>query len=291
MKTKLIFFALLVAARINFAQEEIKFQVTEDDPKNINNFSCNIDFLHLDAGFNNFDGTSINLGVWGHLMYKSKLGADYSIRYGYLTLGKSLGSYGNLASNLNIQLGGNYILKQHVSSGNNIVYLKYEESYLHKSSRVTFINVNSSKWRYTSVRGGLYYKRNLYTIDNQEGEDLSGNYHLLGLYGGICFGSSAKLLVQTDKFGERGRGYHNRFMVDVLLTPVNNVPENAKALLPIGARVIWQSLPVVSGRKNRKQYSQRFTTEIEAGYRMLDGLYVGGTIAFSISKTLHSFSE
>jgi hypothetical protein len=291
-KINLIASVMLFLVIISNAQE-VKYKISEDTPEKINNFSCNIDLLHMDGGFNNLDGLSFNVGLWGHAMYKQKFGADYSIRYGLITFGNAFGNE-DLANNTIIQLGGNILLNQKNILADNVIYLKSESAgYNYRGNeitRVTYIKVKSGRWKYQAARAGLYFKRNMYVIENPDGEDYKGNYYTLGLYGGICLGNAAKVLIQTDNFGEKGRAFHNRFFFDLLLTPVHNVPENAKARVPVGARFVWQNLPVVSGKKNRKKYKQGITAEIEAGYRMLDGLYVAGTLSFSISKTLKFLS-
>jgi len=290
LKTILLFAVI----SLNLNAQQVSYKVSEDEPKKVTNFSLNIDVLHLDCGFYNIDGTSFNTGLWGHAMFKERFGVDYSFRYGWLTFIKSVNKGKGLASNTNLQLGGFYVFQQRVKATDNKVILKSESAGTTRDGRsitkTTFINVPSSKWNYTAVRGGLYFKRSPVNVENDLGPDLLTNYYMLGAYGGICFGRAAKVQIQTDNFGQKGRAFHTRLCLDALITPINNVPTNAKATLPIGGRLLWQSLPVVSGRKNRRAYKVGMTTEIEIGYRMVDGPYVAGGIAIPISRTLKALS-
>lgn len=288
----LITFVLTVTAGIILAQNTINYKISYDEPRKINNFSCNIDLAQMDAGFGAIDGISFNTGVWGHLMFKQRLGIDYTFRYGWLTFGRF--AWKDAKKHINAQGGGFFIFHQNKGQRSNKVILKQTTSN-QGSKRVTtteYINVPSQKWRYQALRAGLYFNRGLVGIENPDGKDNFANYYILGAYGGICFGSSRNLIVQTDKYGEKGVVSHLRVCFDALITPANNVPSTVvKNAIPIGGRILVQALPTLT-RKNRhnKKYSTKFTAEVEAGYRMVDGIYVAGTMSIPISRSFKALA-
>jgi hypothetical protein len=266
------------------AQESVSYKISDDQPRKINNFSCNIDLAHMDAGFSNIDGISFNTGVWGHAMYKQRMGIDYTFRYGWLTLGKFASK--DIHSHLNIQAGGFFIFSSRDPLTKNRVVLKVTSD--GKTQTTTYLMVPSHKWKYTAVRGGLYFDKGGYRIKNDVGADAFGNAFILGAYGGICFGSSKQLLVQTDKYGEKGVLGHMRICLDVLITPISNAPSGLKTL-PIGGRLLVQGLPSLQKKLRKNKYKNALTYEFEFGYRSIAGPYIGCTLAIPISRSIKAF--
>lgn len=287
MKNSFLFLGLAVMI-LNVKAQQVNYKIQNDEPKNITNFSCNLDLCHMDAGFGQIDGLSFNAGAWGHGMFKHRLGADYMFRYGWLTFGRL--SDNTLKHALHVQAGGFFIFSQNTKNINSRVVLKTEDlGYVgggKTATRVTYIMVPSTAWKYRALRGGLYFKRSVYSEENPFGADLMGNYYLLGAYGGICFGRGVKLSIQTDNFGVKGFATHSRVCLDVLLTPLSNAPSTIKYQLPIGGRILWQTLPAVVRKEGKKKYNRRIVIEAEAGYRMIDGPYVACTMAIPITRNL-----
>jgi hypothetical protein len=291
MKTiRTLFLVLLTYSAL--AQEQVNYKVTIDQPRKVNNFSCNIDLLQMDAGLGNIDGISFNTGVWGHAMYKQKMGLDYTFRYGTITLGKFASA--TAKSHINIQTGGFFIFSQRDPMSTNKVVLKTEGGGTTSDGRsitkVTYLMVPSHKWKYTAVRGGIYFNRSMVRLENPTGADNFSNYFLLGAYGGICFGSSKQVLIQTDKYGEKGNLLHMRVCLDALITPINNVPAGVKHALPIGARLLVQGLPSLERKLRKKKYKAGLTYEFEGGYRMVDGPYIACTLSIPISRSIKALS-
>ncbi len=277
---------LLVLFMYNvYGQESINYKISEDQPRKINNFSCNIDLAHMDAGFSNIDGISFNTGVWGHAMYKQRLGIDYTLRYGWLTLGKFASPL--IKSHMNIQAGGFFIFSSRDPLTRNKVVMKVVTS--GKTTTTTYLMVPSHKWKYTAVRGGLYFDKGGYRLENDMGADAFGNAFILGAYGGICFGSSKQLLIQTDTYGERGVIGHMRVCLDVLITPISNAPTGLKNA-PIGGRLLVQGLPSLQRKiRKKKGFNAPFTYEFEFGYRAIAGAYIGCTLSIPISRSFKAF--
>jgi hypothetical protein len=145
---------------------------------------------------------------------------------------------------------------------------------------------NGNKWKYVAARGGLYLNRSLVSIDNPLGKDFYSNYYIFGAYGGFCFGTTKRLFIQTDKYGEKGNIGHVRLCLDALITPINNAPVGVKNTLPIGGRLLLQTLPTLQRKDSKKKFRTKFTAEVEVGYRMVDGFYFGGSMAIPISRSI-----
>lgn len=269
--------------------QQVNYKIQNDEPKNINNFSCNIDLMHFDGGFNQFDGFSINAGVWGHGMFMHRLGVDYTARYGYFTFGRL--SDKNLKPNIYLQGGAFLIFHQRSKATSNRVVLKSEDlGYVgggKTATKVTYIMVPSTAWKYKALRGGIYFKRGIYRIEDDINPDVLGNFYMLGAYGGICFGKGVKLSVQTDNYGVKGFAVHSRICFDALITPIHNAPSGVTKVIPIGGRFLWQTLPAIVRKDARKKYNRRVVVEVEAGYRLADGPYMACSIAIPISRNLN----
>lgn len=284
------FIALTLLTTVATAQDLINYKIVADEPRKINNFSCNIDLAGMDFGLGNVDGTSFNLGVWGHAMYQQKLGIDYSYRYGWLTLGKFASS--SVKNHVNLQTGGFFIFNSNAAMTTNKVILKQNQEIRNgKTYNVTeFLKVPSQKWRYKALRAGIYFDRGAGRIEVSSGPDTFFNFYTLGGYAGICFGSSRHVIIQTDKHGAKGVVSHLRVCFDVLVTPVNNVPAGVKNTIPVGGRLLVQALPTLRKKdKGKKAYRTKMTAEFEIGYRMVSGLYFGGTLSIPISRSIKSF--
>jgi hypothetical protein len=282
---------LAIMFQVATAQNQIKYKVVADEPRKINNFSCNIDIAQMDFGIGNIDGASFNTGVWGHGMIKQKFGFDYTYRYGWLTLGKFASN--KIKNHLNFQTGGFYIFHDRTASTTNKVILKETKSTTSDGKTLTtteFLMVPSQKWRYQALRGGLYFDRSGGRIESSSGPDVFYNYYGLGAYAGICFGSARHVIIQTDKYGEKGVVSHLRVCLDAIITPVNNVPSGVKNSMPVGARLLVQALPTLRRKdKHRKGYRTAMTAEVEAGYRMVSGIYFGGSLSIPISRSIKAF--
>ncbi|MDX2172090.1 MAG: hypothetical protein SFY56_03170 [Bacteroidota bacterium] len=285
MKSLKIILLSLLVCKVT-AQEQIQYKIITDEPRKINNFSLNIDAVHFDFPLGNIDGSNFCYGIWGHAMFKQKLGIDYTFRNAWLTFGRL--SDKTLKNRTNIQLGGFFIFNQNTKYGNNTVVLKQTNSVVNGKNvtTTTSIRVPSNKWKYKALRAGLYLNRNLVSIENPLGKDFQYNYYIFGAYGGICFGSTRRLFIQTDKYGEKGVISHLRVCFDGLITPINNAPTGVKNTLPVGGRLLIQTLPTLQRKDRKKKYRAVFVAEIEAGYRMVDGLYFGGSIAIPISRSI-----
>lgn len=290
MKTIRILLLLLITYNA-LAQESVNYKVSTDEPRKVNNFSLNIDLAHMDFGIGNIDGASFNAGVWGHAMYKQRLGIDYTFRYGWLTFGKFANA--NAKNHINIQAGGFFIFHKNDRMTTNKVVLKSENAGYTSDgraiTRTTYLTVPSQKWKYKALRGGLYFNRSPFSTNVDGGSDLSGNYFMMGVYGGICFGTARHVIIQTDKYGEKGVVSHMRFCLDALITPVSNKPNGIQNPSPIGARFLVQALPCLRRKDRKGKMRTAMTAEVEVGYRMVDGLYLGGSLAIPISRSIKAF--
>lgn len=289
MKTvKILLLALLVNQ--SFAQEQVNYKIIENEPRKINNFSINIDLAQMDFSVGNIEGTNFSYGVWGHAMFKQKFGVDYTLRNAWLTFGRL--SDKTLKNRSNLQLGGFFILNSRIKTAKTIVVLKQSKSYNNGKEYLNTLSINvpnGQKWKYVAARAGVYLNRSIVKIDNPLGKDIYSNFYIFGAYGGLCFGTTKRLFIQTDKYGEKGNIGHVRLCLDALITPVNNAPVGVKNTLPIGGRILLQTLPTLQRKDRKKKFRTKFTAEVEVGYRMVDGLYFGGSMAIPISRSIKAF--
>lgn len=286
--------ALLLFFLKNNYSQNVYYKIIKDDPKDVVNFSCNLDFFHLDCGFSQIDGSSINLGAWGHAMYKNMGGIDYSFRYGYLTFGKFSSDGKGLGNNLFLQPGVFYIFhKREKNARERLILESYSETYGNKTYiHSKFITVDNHIYKYKALRGGLYFKRGMANFLKESWLSSEGyltNYVMLGMYGGICFGTTENVVAQTDNYGECGTTLHVRYCFDAFFIPVNNISFTSYSFNPFGGRFLMQILPAVTRKEKRKHgYSGigRLAYELEIGYRPVDGIYLATTITIPIAKRL-----
>ncbi|MCX8080778.1 MAG: hypothetical protein N3F09_06020 [Bacteroidia bacterium] len=286
---KVLMFLSLAALKLN--SQTITYKIVKDDPKDIANFSCNLDFFQFDVGFGQIDGVSFNLGAWGHVMYKQIGGIDYTLRYGYLTFSTLFGDGKALGKHINAQTGVFYIFhKKEKPSKERVVVQAISEEYEGKTYHYNkSLSIDNYIGKYKALRGGLYFNRGIADVYKKSILSVSGplsNYFILGLYGGICFGTTKNIGIVSDKIAESGEARHNRFILDILFTPVQNT---GISINPFGGRLVYQMLPAISKKERRKGgYSilSRMALEFECGYRPVDGVFLAFTWSIPIARKL-----
>ncbi|GAB4450229.1 MAG: hypothetical protein OHK0036_08510 [Bacteroidia bacterium] len=290
LKMWVLFIFILGNGLVSKAQS-VSYKVVLDEPDKVNNISCNLDLFHADGGIKQLSGFSLNTGLWGHAMYKHVGGIDYSIRHAWLTTGKILNDKTPLRNSMYIQSGIFFIFHKKTKEIRAQVVMSSKTEYhgTYQTTYSKYIYANAHRMKYQALRGGIYFKRSVmkYEIPDPSGygrKEIYTNYYIFGIYGGICFGRTLKLGILTDNFGERGSAYHYRYIWDILITPIHNVPGNYGTINPIGGRFMVQIIPSIT-RAERKKYGiggARFPWEVEVGYRAVDGPYCAVSLSIPL---------
>ena len=303
MKKIVLLFALVITCANLRAQNNVQYKILEDNPLRACNFAMGIELGQMDFGFKNIDGMAFSTGVWGFADYKHLFGADYILRYGYLTLGKTFRDKANLNAHRQIEIGGYLNFKRGLFNRTNKVVLKVESS-THGSNTVettTFVMVPSTQYITAGIRAGFMDYGGCLTM-SAEGEAIGGpevvNYNVIGIYAGLFKEKLRSLLISTDAYGKKGVSLHSRVYIDGIFTPVSSVKfmdvdykANFKTM-PFGGRVGIAWYPVLTRKEARPDFKgRRFLFQTEVGYRRYDGLYFTGTISIPISKHLSRLSD
>lgn len=300
-KTFLLLAMLAVSAGLS-AQNTVQYKVLEDNPQRACNFALGIELAQMDFGFKNIDGWAFSTGVWGFADYKRLFGADYILRYGYLTFGKAFRDKKNLNAHRQIELGGYLNFKRGLVNRTNKVVLKVEKSTNSQGNEVettTFVMVPSTQYITAGVRAGFMDYGGCLTMPDDEGGTAPDvvNYNVAGLYAGLFREKLKCLMISTDAYGKKGVALHTRFYVDALIAPISSVKymgtdyKSSFSTPPIGARMGVSWYPVLTRKEARPDYPHRFLFQVEAGIRPYDGIYATGTISIPISKHVSRLSD
>jgi hypothetical protein len=303
MKKIILLFALAVCTTLS-AQNNVQYKVLEDNPLRACNFAMGIELGQMDFGLKNIDGLSFSTGVWGFADYKHAFGADYILRYGYLTFGKAFRDPDNLKAHRQIEIGGYLNFKRGLFNRTNKVVLKVESS-SHGSTTTettTYVMVPSTQYLTSGLRAGLMNYGGCLTMPD-EPEGAYGapevvNYNVVGFYAGLFREKIKSLLISTDAYGKKGVSLHSRFYIDAIIAPVSSVKymdvdyKSSFKKVPVGGRMGIAWYPVLTRKEARPDFKgRRFLFQTEAGFRPYDGLYLTATISIPISKHLSRLSD
>jgi hypothetical protein len=291
---KLLFFIATGFFITASAQDNVQYKVLEDNPLRACNFAMGIEMAQLDFGFKNIDGISFSTGVWGFADYKHHVGADYILRYGYLSLGRLRDP--DLKSHRQVELGGYLILKKGMVNRTNRVVLKVEKDATTETT--TYVMVPSTQFLTTGLRAGLMDYGGVLTMPESESGPDVVNYNVIGFYGGFFKERTRELLISTDKYGKKGISLHSKFFLDAMVAPVSKVSlagtdyKSAFKVIAVGARMGISWYPVLTRKEARPDFKgRRFMFQAEAGYRPYDGLFLTGTLSIPITRHIEKLSD
>lgn len=304
-KTLLLLLALVATGLQLAAQNSVQYKILKDEPQKACNFALGIELGQMDFGLKNIDGLSFNTGVWGFADYKNTLGADFILRYGYLTMGHSFRDKENLKAHRQIELGGYLPFTKRLVTTTNRVVLKVETTGNKaggQTETTTYVMVPSTQYRRTGVRAGFMDYGGCLTMPSDVTDaDYTlpevVNYNVLGIYAGIFREKYRNLLITTDQYGKKGISLHSRFYADALLLPVSTVKymdvdyKDKFTHLPVGARLGISWYPVLTRKEARPDFKgRRFLFQWEAGLRPYDGIYTNATISIPVSRRIEKLS-
>ena len=280
MKTIIIAFTFLIST-LAFAQD-VKYKITKDNPKDVNNLYVNLDLLQTEFPLNNIAGTSFGIGISPYACYNNKFGAEATFRRGWLNL--------TGVPRVNFELGGFLNFSQRTITRNQKVVLdvKEWESAGKKYTETKFIKVPAQNMRSLGLRAGFLTNKETFAPDNHPTLTGTYDYRWTGIYAGIQLTSQMNLRMNTDNFGEAGAGFVRRYYFDVTLHPaasLRDVNTDSKVSTSIGRIGVRCGLIAMPAERRKMQAPIYIKTEI--GFRPLDGAFMNLSFGVNIKRKLN----
>ncbi len=297
---KIIYSALfcLVASGLKLNAQSITVKLVHDDPYDIKNFSLAIDPLFFDV--NGQNGYSAGWGLRGDYMLGKRFQFNADLRSAFGTSGYDIKD-NNTRNYFYFEPCASLILS-HKESVRNVPIILSSSS--HSSGGYTYTRTVSLAGGYAAtfrkmvmLRGGLYMmnnslnltklndsltvfedKKNNVKYTRKQAQDSLGVKEFGGIgtttfFAGFNFRSIARLLIDVEGYGYRGRAQYSDFYIDGMFAPViaaKNYDAKDKAgndvkldvqnssKLRFGWRMGWY---------NRKPKDQGFSYKFEFGQR------------------------
>jgi hypothetical protein len=288
MKALFTSVSVLLITGLSYAQN-VQYKVTRDDPGDINNFWMQLDLAQMDISYRNIDGASFNIGLTGLglLGNEARLGFDYTARYGWLTMSRLVDE--DFKRALQFEAGGLLKLFETNKVKNAKIVLDKKDYTNRQGNQVTeytYITIPANFRKIVHARGGVYFKRNPLDLDAEDVEAGQafgrGNLVFPGIYVGLSSMRVRNVYVSTDIFGRTWNSGISRFYADVIIVPTPLLDgsrlENAK---PLGFRFGYSTMAADVKKNVRKG---GFGTQVEVGIRPVEGIYVTGTLYFTIMR-------
>lgn len=286
------------------------YKVLSNEVTPSSRLSVNTDLFQMDLMQNSLDGTSFNLGVWGHYdVVPEQFGTQFLLRKSWFALGR-LGEK-NMPGNTELELGGYYTFRNAVKRKDTKVTLKMEYSGTtystdYKGDRVgsystteTFIMIPSDKKKYLMARGGIYRKSHGNSMRYLGDEyNLTDNpefvkFATTGVYLGINSRTLTSLFIDSENYGVQFNSIGRDVFLDLLILPSNKFKDLDgnditsdiklfKKSSPFGMRVGYKLFQIDKQTKTGKTFGMSAT--FEGGIKPYDGIYLAAGIGLTIIK-------
>lgn len=304
-KTLMLVVVAISAWCSNLQAQNIKYTVLHDNPAGYKpKLNINLEFMQMDANFNNIMGISFNTGLWGTYGINEHLGAQFIARKSYMFLGKLANQ--NFAGYTEFQAGGYFLPIKSTKTKKIQVNLSSSRGTNKMGQTVEttkFIMVPGTRIRYSGFRAGAFYKRTGFDLHDLvkdiDNKLESANYTTSGAYAGLMYRKLTNLIINAEGYGERGFSGAGEFYLDVTFHAVNNfsrLPENTFATdkeyddyikantkeAPIGARLGWQVYQIAPKSVTSKKFG--LSGNAEVGYRPYLGVYVSCGVGITLIK-------
>ncbi len=287
----------LFSATTGLFSQQIDYKIVKDDAADVSNLVIACDFFHFDVPLQNFEGMSINVGLWGMANYKNKIIPEFAIRQGWFTFGRLAGGK-VVPHNFNLELGGSFILKSSEKIKPTKIVLDRTESTNNNGDVVEttkFIKVPAHRVSLTGIHGGLFVRRSpIAAVEDADGYNIGNmpdyvGFSSTGIYAGLIKFRTANLEISTKQYNTKGGGMLNCLFLDALILPVTTVKREGVSYRdyypknPIGARGGFR-MYVPQPRKQTKGKAKGMMTQMEIGYRPVDGIYFHGSFAIALAS-------
>jgi hypothetical protein len=297
----IIIILLLSMGFAGFAQQ-VKYKTAFDTPEQLPNISINMEYAQIDF-MRMLDASSFNVGLFGYVnVLENKLNIDYLVRKSWFALGR-LGNQ-DLPGNFDLNLGGSFYLTSRKKQKQIKVVLdaKHYNGVRESTTVTTYIMAPGHVQISLGIRGGLYYKSNLYMYSNDEITpltDYSGKMTQAGLYLGLVRRVSKNLILDTENYDRSFNSIAGEFYVDALILPVNKFTEYEQITgtdpidftatikgafdeSPIGFRVGYRAYQIAPKSETGKKFGMSFT--FEGGIKPYLGWFLNAGLGITLVK-------
>lgn len=293
---RFLLFSALFSMTAAYGQQ-VDYKTIKDDANDVSNLVIAADLLQFDVPLQNFEGMSINVGLWGMANYKNRLFPEFVIRQGYFTLGRLAGGK-EVPQNFNLELGGSLIFRNNTRTKKFKIILERTESTNKNGENVEtikYIRVPGTQSSHTGIHGGLYVRRSaIAAVEDADGYNIGNmpdyvGFSTTGLFVGLIKYRTANLEISTKQYNTKGGGMLNSLFIDALILPISTVKREGVSYRdyypknPIGLRGGFR-MYAAQPRKQTKGKGKGMMTQMEMGYRPLDGIYFNGSIAISLAS-------
>lgn len=308
MKKLLIPLFYILVLSFSLKAQNIKYEITYDNPDFRPFWNLNLSYLDVDIPFSSLDAINLNGSLWGNVEPVDGIGIDYRFRFSYITMAQF--AYKSPPAFRNIEVGAYYRIAGNTKLRKTPIVLDIdwdadgnqfndEEVFQMKS-----MAIQAKKRRDYLLRGGYYHLSSPVTVEDlKDANDLDifaddlGKASVNGLYAGFGIRTFTNVFVNTNQFGEQFNSKGRLIYVDAILggstltdpyeDPVTLVfdeeaAKEAIGSLPLGFRIGINTYQIEKKARTGKKFGM--ATSYEVGYRPYIGWYLSGGLGITLVK-------
>lgn len=267
--------------------QTVDYEITEDDPTRLAKLLVTLDYLYVNFGMSNIDGSSVDFGVNGTYRLSDKLEVSGLVHLPMFSFNKPAPFY--------TEAGGVLYFKEDIKKREVKVLLAYDFGsvltstgiYEYTSERYIMVP-DRQVLRKFGVRGGLYLRKNSW-----ENEDSNTTAVVqAGAYGGVQWFSAVNVRLNVNGRPARTEGGFMMY-ADLMLLPTSFASQALEdaykdvegSILPFGVRGGWMFRPVMPMKEStRKGFLTSMELRGEVGFRPVDGLFVNAGVGWNFIR-------
>ena len=263
-----------------------EYTVFEDDPSKIAKLSVALDYLYLNFGKNNIDGTAIDFGLNSTYNLSRNLELNGTVHLPMLNFEKPASLY----SDFNAVF---YVLSK-TRKRDIDVSLKYKSVEIGDTRYTSSTSVNvpdRQVLKKVGFRGGLYFRKSAYKLESGL-NDLTGGMIQMGIYGGLQLFNNVNVRI---RFLDQERQTETAVIYYFDLLTLNTSFDNAllaagykathSAIQPFGFRLGVLFRPIMPTLESaRKGFFGNTEYRTEFGYRPVDGPFFNMGVGWSFYR-------
>lgn len=270
------------------AQAQITYRTVYSAPEEAQNGYLAINYLTVDAGFDNTSGASLwSVGLDAMYPINEKLRIEASALYSLLSLEKN-------GAPFLFNGGGEFVIgkkkKQKIVPV--LLAFSYEKDYNNNKEIQTWesVKLSTDVIREFVVRGGVYIRNSAFEFsENNNTFDITNITHA-GIYAGIGYNKKYYMHVQDSDGYKFAYGTFVRPYADVLILPttVELTPGNRELNESIGFRAgfTWHARPYTKSQNFDRKLGMlgNLYFKFEVGKRPLEGGFITTGLGWTIRK-------